>query len=459
MRVAAILPAVSLFALVGAATQPPSGLAAQDGPKKPGVRLEDITWQAAEQRLGPRTVVVLPLGASSVQHGPHLRLGNDAVLAAYLTRRLLDISDIVAAPSIPYHHFAAFAEYPGSISLSPTTARDVVADVARSVARHGPKRFYVLNASASDTRSLAESARALAAEGILLRYTDLAARIDSVARRIQRQAVGGHADELETSMMLFIDPASVDLPLAAKEYGQASSPFRLTRRPGGGGTYSATGILGDATLATPAKGRELVESLLNAIRAEIEDTRRAAVPAATGAGRAAGAGRGGGRVARVPALPAKPDECLPGDDRTIRALGPAFYTHWTNHDAQRISELWGAEGDMVHPDGFIEGSAQAIRQNRSALFMRAEYRHSRHSLLIGQIRCITGDVAVADAKWELSGLTDTRGQNAPSMTGLATLVLERRAGGWSIEAYRYTVNPQVAGPTLLQRPGMPDTMR
>ncbi|MGH9310771.1 MAG: SgcJ/EcaC family oxidoreductase [Vicinamibacterales bacterium] len=456
---AAILPAVSLFALVGAATQEPSRPAAQAAPKQPGIRLEDITWQSAEHRLAPDTVVVIPLGAAAVQHGPHLRLGNDAVLAAYLTRRLLGIVDIVAAPSIPYHHFPAFGDYPGSTSLSTNTARDVVADVARSVARHGPKRFYVLNVSTPDTRSLAESARALAAEGILLRYTDLAARIDNVARRIQRQAVGGHADELETSMMLFVDPAGVDLPLAVREYGQASSPFRLTRRPGGGGTYSATGILGDPTLATRAKGRELVEGLLIAIRAEIEDTRRAAVPAATGAGRAVSGGRGGDRVARVPALPAKPDECLPGDDRAIRAIGPAFYTHWTNQDAQRISELWGTEGDMVHPDGFIEGSAQAIRQNRSALFMRPEYRHSRHSLLIGQVRCITGDVAVADAKWELSGLADTRGQNAPSMTGLATLVLERRAGGWLIEAYRYTVNPQVAGPTLLQRPGMPDTIR
>ncbi len=459
MRVAAaVLPAVFLFALVGAATQQPPAPAASVEAKQTGVRLEDITWQSAEQRLRSDALVLIPLGAAAVQHGPHLRLGNDAVLATYLTRRLLDTSDVVVAPAIPYHHLPAFAEYPGSTSISQSTARDIIADVARSLTRHGPKRFYVLNASTRNTQVLADSARVLAGEGILLRYTDLAARLDSVGRRIQRQAIGGHADEVETSMMLFIDASSVELPLAAREYGQASSPFRLTRRRGDGGTYSATGVLGDATLATRAKGRELVEGLLAAIRAEIEDTRGAAVPAANATPSAASPGAVG-RGGRVPTRGAKPDECLPGDDRAIRNIGPAFYTAWMNQDAQRISEFWGTEGDMVHPDGFIEGSAQAIRQNRSALFMRPEYRHSRHSLLVGQVRCITGDVAVADAKWELSGLSDARGENAPSMTGLATLVLERRPGGWSIEAYRYTVNPRAAGPTLLQRPGMPHSVR
>jgi creatinine amidohydrolase len=456
MRLASILPAVFLLALAGAARE---RSAAQDtrSPTAAGVRLDEITWTAAERRLAADTVVVVPLGAAAVQHGPHLRLGTDAVLAGYLTRRLLPVADVVIAPAIPYHYFPAFAEYPGSTSLARNTARDLTADVARSLARHGPRRFYVLNTASANAQALADAAGVLAAEGILLRYTDFAARLETVARRVRRQAIGGHADELETSMMLFVDPAAVDASLAVREYGQASNPFRLTRRRGRGGTYSASGVLGDATLATAAKGRELVEGLLNAIRLDIEDTRRAGVPSA-----AAGAGMspaGAGRPARVPPLPQGGDECLPGDDRAIRGIGPAFYTFWMQQDAQRISELWGAEGDMVHPDGFVEGSARAIRQNRAALFMRPEYRHSRHSLLIGQIRCLTGDVAVADAKWELSGLTGSRGQNVPSMTGLATLVLERRAAGWTIEAYRYTVNPQHAGPTLLQRPGMPDPIR
>ncbi len=110
-----------------------------------GVRLADLTWPAAEQRLKPDTVVVLPLGAAAQEHGLHLRLENDRALAEYFTSRLLQVSDVVAAPPLPYHYFPAFAEYPGSTSLSLNTARDLTADVVRSLARSGPRRFYVLN--------------------------------------------------------------------------------------------------------------------------------------------------------------------------------------------------------------------------------------------------------------------------------------------------------------------------
>jgi hypothetical protein len=92
--------------------------------------------------------------------------------------------------------------------------------------------------------------------------------------------------------------------------------------------------------------------------------------------------------------------------------------------------------------------------------MRPEYRTSRHELTIRQIRCITGEVAIADAKWELRGVTDEKRQPVPAAEGLCTLVLEKGEGGWKIEAYRYSMNPQSATrPTLLQRPGLPTPIR
>ncbi len=62
---------------------------------------------------------------------------------------------------------------------------------------------------------------------------------------------------------------------------------------------------------------------------------------------------------------------------------------------------------------------------------------------------------MADAKWELRGVTDDKGQPVPAADGLCTIVLARR-GGWNIEAYRYSVTPPpVALPTLFKRPGLP----
>jgi creatinine amidohydrolase len=192
MRVERILTVlVFIAALTGHAQQPPA-------PATPiGVKLEDITWPAAEQRLRADSVVVLPLGAASVEHGPHMKLRTDFVMAEYFTRRIVDVADVVAAPALNYHYFPAFLEYPGSTSVALNTARDVTVEVARSLARFGPRRFYVINTGISSTQALAESSKLLAAEGVLLRYTDLQARLQP-ARAAQRQPGGNHADELET---------------------------------------------------------------------------------------------------------------------------------------------------------------------------------------------------------------------------------------------------------------------
>lgn len=119
----------------------------------------------------------------------------------YLTRRVADAGGLIVAPALTYHHYPAFLEYPGSTSLTLDTARDLTVDVVRSLARYGPRRFYVLNTGISTNRALEPAARTLAAEGVLMRYTDLAARIEPAARLVSQQAGGSHADEIETSMM------------------------------------------------------------------------------------------------------------------------------------------------------------------------------------------------------------------------------------------------------------------
>jgi len=142
-------------------------------PKTRGILLENLSWVEAEKILTPNTVVVIPLGAASKEHGPHLKLKNDFVIADYLKRRVLQQSEVVVAPTINYYFYPAFVEYPGSTSLRLETARDLVTDICRPLARSGSRRFYVLNTGISTLRALKPAATLLAEERILLRYTDL----------------------------------------------------------------------------------------------------------------------------------------------------------------------------------------------------------------------------------------------------------------------------------------------
>jgi creatinine amidohydrolase len=241
-----------------------------------GILLEQLTWVEAEAALSPEIVVVIPIGAAAKEHGPHLRLNNDWSIAEYLKRRVLAAAEVVVAPTVAYHYYPAFVEYPGSVSLRLETARDLVIDIARSLAAFGPRRFYALNTGVSTLQALSPAAEALAADGMLLRYTDILAVAADTVRSVEEQEGGTHADEIETSVMLYIAPESVDMTRAVRDYHPGKG--RLTRTPGGTGVYSPTGIYGDATLAARAKGRAVVEAMVDGILRDIESLRSAPLP-------------------------------------------------------------------------------------------------------------------------------------------------------------------------------------
>lgn len=250
---------------------------------RPGVRLAELTWQQAAAVLGPDTVVVIPLGAAAKEHGPHLLLQNDYLMAEALTERLLDRSggdpQLVVAPTVPYHFYPAFVSYPGSTTLRLETARDLIVDVVRSLARHGPRRFYVLNTGVSTVKALQPASELLLREGILLRYTDLLAALRPIEAGLLEQEGGTHADESETSMMLYLRPGAVELRKAVKDY-HPKRPGPFTRDPDGPGTYSPTGTWGDPTRATHQKGDRLVTGLVGALLRDLAALRAEPLPVA-----------------------------------------------------------------------------------------------------------------------------------------------------------------------------------
>ena len=447
------LPAVALTTVLGLSTLP---LAGQKTAEK-SVRLESMAWPEAEKALTPETVVVIPLGAGSKEHGPHLKLRNDLTLAEYLTQRVLSATSVVVAPTLTYHHYPAFLEYPGSTSLSLNTARDMTADVMRTLSAYGPRRFYILNTGISTVRALQPAVSTLASEGVLVRYTDLNARLEPATKGYTEQPGGTHADEVETSMMLYIDPAAVDMSKAVKDFTPSSGGLKLTRQRGSNGTYSPTGIWGDPTFATKEKGLVFVEALVAGILKDIADLRTAPLPART----TEIAAPEEPRRPASPQTPAKPpavaaQRCTPGDQKDIVLLGAGYAISWANADAEALSKMWAKNGDIIHPDGAVERGPEAIFFNRRRLFARPEYRGSRHPLNLTMVRCVSEDVAVADGKWQLLGVRDETGKPLPNMEGQVSLVVARSGGAWLIEAYRYTLKAPDAGtaPTPLPaRPG------
>ncbi|MFN8666627.1 MAG: creatininase family protein [Gemmatimonadaceae bacterium] len=244
------------------------------------VRIAELPWTEAVARLDSSTVVVIPIGAEAKEHGPHLPLNNDWLLAEYFAQRVASKTPVVLYPTINYHFYPSFVEYPGSTTLQLETARDVVIDIVRTIARHGPRRFYILNTGVSTLRALGPARDTLTADGLLVRYTDILNVGREAEAKVRQQAGGTHADEIETSMMLYMHPEVVDMHKAPDDYhpgsgGLTRDSVRAVREQK---VWSRTGTFGNATLATREKGRIVTEAQVAGMLGEIEALRRSPIP-------------------------------------------------------------------------------------------------------------------------------------------------------------------------------------
>lgn len=240
----------------------------------PGRRIETLSWLDFEQLLKPDSVLLLPLGARCKEHGHHLPLNNDWVMAEYFTERVLQRTPVLAIPTLQYSFYPAFVEYPGSITLSADTSRGMILDIVRSFSRHGLRKFYVLNTGISTLRILRQAKDILDQEDLEFEFSSFHDAIGPLEDELREQEGGTHADELETSMMLYMAPEIVRMDLAQKDYHTEKQPGPLRRQPNPErGPYSPTGAWGDPTLATLEKGRRLVEAKVDYLVEQIEALR------------------------------------------------------------------------------------------------------------------------------------------------------------------------------------------
>jgi creatinine amidohydrolase len=250
-------------------------------------RLADLTWLEARDAFARDPVVVIPLGGGAKEHGPHLRLDTDlrqaeafaALLLERCARERVESVEMVVAPSLTYGFYPAFVEYPGSTHIREETMRDLVVDVVRSIARHGPRKFYVVNIGVSTVKPLT-AARDMLRDVAQLAWFDYGApEVRDIDEAVRAQQEGSHADELETSILLALDESRVDMSKAVREYGPGRAPRGPFSPHAVGARPSPSGVYGDATLASVDKGRVLIEGYVRVMREQIRTL--ASTPAST----------------------------------------------------------------------------------------------------------------------------------------------------------------------------------
>ncbi|QOL82485.1 creatininase family protein [Pseudooceanicola spongiae] len=217
-------------------------------------------------------VALLPVGATE-QHGPHLPLSTDSVLGegvALAAGPLVTRADVYLLPTITYAKSDEHLSYPGTLTLSSETLLATLVEIGRSVARAGIRRLVLLNAHGGNVPVLQIAARRLRLEEDMLCVTAgwMAMGFPPGLVSEQERAEGIHGGFVETSAMLHLAPALVDMT-AAQDFTPASASVAAENDilrmlgPVGFGWVSEdlhpAGVAGNAAAATPEAGRALID--------------------------------------------------------------------------------------------------------------------------------------------------------------------------------------------------------
>jgi len=234
-----------------------------------------VTSQAAQ------TIAVLPVAATE-QHGPHLPLSVDTVLvegviAAALAHLAPELK-VLFLPTQAVGLSPEHARFPGTLTLKNETIIGLWTDIGESVAAAGIKKLLLFNSHGGQVSVMDLVARDLRARLDLLVYSVswfnlplLDARGHDVNElfSVDEHRFGIHAGDIETSMMLALDPAYVDMARAQDFASTARDRAQKFEILGNGKSaklgwqmqdYNPAGAVGNAAAATPDKGRALVDA-------------------------------------------------------------------------------------------------------------------------------------------------------------------------------------------------------
>jgi len=224
-----------------------------------------------------RTVAVLPLGATE-QHGPHLALSVDTVLVDGVVNAALGhlaaTDPVLVLPTQTVGLSTEHTAFAGTLHLSPQTLIQLWCDLGASVARAGVKKLLMFNAHGGNVGLMDVVARELRAQHGLIVYSSswYNLPLDAVVMdqfSADEHRFGIHAGDMETSMMLALSPAGVNMAEAQNFASTSQDRAKHYAVLGNGKSaklgwhmqdYNAQGAAGNATAANAAKGDALVQS-------------------------------------------------------------------------------------------------------------------------------------------------------------------------------------------------------
>lgn len=247
--------------------------------------LQDMTWEEVKKIVDKSNqTIILPFG-STEQHGPHLPVGTDTMVAVTLAEDAAQKAGVPVAPPLWFGWSPHHMVLPGTITIRPEILAEIAFDMIESLHHHGFENFILINGHRIVNLSWLQIAgeRAKRKLGVKVVLFDPAYMSKSIIPILGWGDVG-HAEEIETSHMMHRYPdlvkleRAIDNPHSKKELYSVDPSFKgdtLCYVPGSvqemkAHTGKSGGTAGEPSKATARGGKvyhdHLVSRLVEVIK-------------------------------------------------------------------------------------------------------------------------------------------------------------------------------------------------
>ena len=236
-------------------------------------RWDNLTRPEIEKLVSQDAVVIIPLG-STEQHGPHLMVGADALIATGISelvaqKLVAEDTPAVVAPTVSIGNSIHHMSFPGSLTLQPATYMQWLLEYCECIKTAGFKKIVMINGHGGNNlptqTAIITINEKLGFPVYMMTYECGSEKeVDEI---LETQRAGIHACEMETSVALHLYPDLVDPSYKEVKSGNYSKENSF----GGGGKpytfwrmehYTENGAIGNTYAASPEKGKRLVDVMV-----------------------------------------------------------------------------------------------------------------------------------------------------------------------------------------------------
>ena len=258
--------------------------------KDPFPVMANMTVKMIREYLGRKTSIIIPVGVIE-QHGYHLPVKTDAIIAEHVGRMVGEKTGVLVAP-VMYNSFSG-GGLPGTINISPAVMSLVISDMLLSLAAQGFRNFYILlcHGGSENARAMDDALKLLLRNNPAFRDAMIALlpvwEFDVLKAGWKKALTEGdyHAGWLETSIVQALEPELVRMEELALDpehirkllmqhpdnYQHAEKIVddkyvvpRMTQRPD-----IKVGVMGSPEKSSPELGWKLIEGVVEGASAKV----------------------------------------------------------------------------------------------------------------------------------------------------------------------------------------------